>query len=256
MDKRVLLIGNEHEFLMKSIKQEMIRRGYDVVCTLPKIDLVNRNGEGIKVYLLFVETADSIRDLLVYLKDTAYDKRIQIGIVGEKADVQDAIRYLMQDNVAMSFERPVDSKAISAGLEELYEVSRKENVRKSILVIDDDPTFLRRTQDLLKNTYKVYPVNSGTAAIMLLTKHKVDLILLDYEMPVVSGPQVYEMIKAEPELAGIPIMFLTAKSDIYSVTQAGMLKPEKYLLKTMPVKELMDALTEHFRQTEMRDIPW
>ena len=75
-------------------------------------------------------------------------------------------------------------------------------------------------------------------------------------MPVVSGPQVYEMIKAEPELAQIPIMFLTAKSDIFSVTQASMLKPEKYLLKTMPVAELMDSLAEHFRQAEMRGIPW
>ena len=69
-------------------------------------------------------------------------------------------------------------------------------------------------------------------AISLLTQHHVDLILLDYEMPVVSGLQVLEMLRSEPATANIPVIFLTAKDDRETVMKVVAAHPEKYLLKT------------------------
>nr|MCR5100441.1 response regulator [Butyrivibrio sp.] len=79
-----------------------------------------------------------------------------------------------------------------------------------------------------------------------LAKNMVDLILLDYEMPVTNGPQVLEMLRSEPSTSTIPVMFLTAKGDKESVLKVVALKPEKYLLKTMPPAELISTIDEFF----------
>lgn len=54
-------------------------------------------------------------------------------------------------------------------------------------------------------------VTSGAQAMMYVADNQPDLILLDYEMPVTSGPQVLEMLRSEPKTAKIPVIFLTGK---------------------------------------------
>ena len=131
-------------------------------------------------------------------------------------------------------------------MEGIYEKSCTERRRKAILIIDDDPTFLRKTQQLLKDSYKIYMANSAASALMILSKHTVDLILLDYDMPIINGPQAYEMIKAEPSVGDTPIMFLTGKSDRESITTAIHLKPVHYILKSLPAKELISTISHFF----------
>jgi CheY-like chemotaxis protein len=89
-------------------------------------------------------------------------------------------------------------------------------------------------------------VNSGLQAIKFLGKNKVDLILLDHEMPVTSGPQVLEMLRSDEETKSIPVMFLTGKSDKNSVMEVVALKPEGYFLKTIEKEELLEKLQEFF----------
>ena len=83
-------------------------------------------------------------------------------------------------------------------------------------------------------------------AITFLFKRKVDLILLDYEMPVTTGPQVLRMLRSEPETAQIPIVFLTGIGDAESVKQVIALKPDGYLLKSTPRPELLNWLKLFF----------
>jgi CheY-like chemotaxis protein len=88
--------------------------------------------------------------------------------------------------------------------------------------------------------------NSGLQAIKWLGKNKADLILLDYEMPVTSGPQVLEMLRSDDETKDIPVMFLTGKDDKESVMKVLSLKPEGYFLKSIEKGELIEKLAEYF----------
>ena len=63
-------------------------------------------------------------------------------------------------------------------------------------------------RDWLKGTYKVSMANSGLQAIKWLGKNKADLILLDYEMPVTSGPEVLKMLRSDEDTKHIPVFFL------------------------------------------------
>ena len=113
-------------------------------------------------------------------------------------------------------------------------------------MVDDDPNYLNLIREWLTGTYKVTMVNSGLQAIKYLGKNKVDLILLDHEMPVTSGPQVLEMLRSDEETKDIPVMFLTGKSDKESVMAVVALKPEGYFLKTIERKELLENLAKFF----------
>ena len=118
--------------------------------------------------------------------------------------------------------------------------------RKNILIVDDDVAYMSMIMDWLKDTYRVSLANSGMQAITWLAKNHADLILLDYEMPITSGPQVLEMIRSDAETADIPVMFLTGRGDKESIMRVLSLKPAGYLLKTVQKKELRDTISKYF----------
>ena len=89
-------------------------------------------------------------------------------------------------------------------------------------------------------------------AIALLAKKKIDLILLDYEMPMLNGPKVLEMIRSESEFKDTPVMFLTGRDDKESVMSVINLKPEKYLLKSLPADELMKTINDFFEMQKAK----
>src|SRR4029079_3790679 len=83
--------------------------------------------------------------------------------------------------------------------------------RATVLVVDDTPDNLTLMSGLLKDTYKVQVASSGEKALRIVQgAHPPDLILLDIMMPGLSGYEVCEQIKGDPETRHIPIIFLTA----------------------------------------------
>ena len=83
-------------------------------------------------------------------------------------------------------------------------------MKKIILIVDDDRLTLSTAQNLLGEMYKVVAVNSGKQAYKYLSRHTPDLILLDINMPEISGFEVMKALQAEPRWCKIPVIFLTA----------------------------------------------
>jgi len=82
--------------------------------------------------------------------------------------------------------------------------------RKTIFLVDDDATNLIVGKNVLSKTYNVVTINSGPVLFKFLEQAKPDLILLDITMPEMSGYEVMAKLKADPRLAEIPVIFLTA----------------------------------------------
>ena len=85
-----------------------------------------------------------------------------------------------------------------------------EHKKDLIIVVDDDITNLTVTRNNLSLQYDVLTAPSGKKLFQLLEKVTPALILLDIEMPEMNGYEVIQVLKADPEKAFIPIMFLTA----------------------------------------------
>ncbi len=185
-------------------------------------------------------------DILHFLVDKLSEKSMQMILIGEQNDLQHVSKLIPGDLIYSVFSRPVDNAAYVNTIKDYFTKVRLGEFKKSILVVDDDPNYLGIVREWLKDKYKVFMANSGLQAIKWLGKNKVDLILLDHEMPVTSGPQVLEMLRSDEETKVIPVMFLTGKGDKESVMKVVALKPEGYFLKTIQKDELLDKLEEFF----------
>ncbi|MBE7005105.1 MAG: response regulator [Ruminococcaceae bacterium] len=146
-----------------------------------------------------------------------------------------------QVRVAAFFERPLNMDRF---LKCVIEGQDTANQRKRILIVDDDASYRQLVREWLKDKYDISMANGGTQAITVLSAKTCDLVLLDYEMPIVPGPQVMEMIRSMPQTENIPIVFLTGKDDEMSIRRVLELHPAGYLLKTVSEADLLKKVED------------
>lgn len=118
---------------------------------------------------------------------------------------------------------------------------------RKILVVDDDMMNLRMAEFILQQKgYEVVKCESGMDCLSYLKEEKLDLILLDIEMPIMNGLQVLEVIKGNEDTADIPVMFLTASADTDTVVEAGKLGVVDYIKKPFLPDELQNRVEKVF----------
>ncbi len=114
--------------------------------------------------------------------------------------------------------------------------------KKHILIVDDDRTILKMLKSALGDTYEVTTMINGVMVDKLLETKKVDLIILDYEMPIETGADIFRRIKKNPKAAHIPVCFLTGVSDKEKIMEVMSLKPHGYLLKPIDMDMLSSTI--------------
>ena len=248
MEKRVLLIGHEKSFMVNAIEKGLEKEGYGVLMTEPERENIEDMENRPNIYLLYMgDLAESDHELLEYLNDAIDSERFLLYIIGNKEELDLAIKYIAKEKVQEMYLRPLDVKLITENLNSVVEYSEiDDELKKKILIIDDDGTMLRMMRTWLSVKYHVYMASSGKIALSFLAKNPIDLVLLDYEMPGMDGATVLKEIRNTPAYKDIPVIFLTAKDDKESVMKVVGLKPEKYLLKSMPKEKLTNAIDEFF----------
>jgi putative two-component system response regulator len=101
-----------------------------------------------------------------------------------------------------------------------------------ILVVDDTPDNLTLMSGLLKDNYLVKVANSGARALKIAqSETPPDLILLDIMMPEIDGYEVCRRLKADNKTRDIPIIFLTAKTEVIDETLGFELGASDYITK-------------------------
>jgi putative two-component system response regulator len=114
------------------------------------------------------------------------------------------------------------------------------NEQKSVvLTIDDDPIILNAVLSALKQEYNVRPFTSGESALKFLEKNMADLVLLDYNMPQMSGFDVLRVLQGDSRLRQIPVIFLTGSVNGDDEIQALEMGAIDYLLKPFKPKSLL-----------------
>lgn len=119
-----------------------------------------------------------------------------------------------------------------------------DEVRPVILAVDDDPTTISTIVSQLKTLNPKFLIaNRGRQALDVLQKTKADIIILDINMPEMSGLEVCENIKNNPSFCDIPVLFLTgSQTDIGAAFDVGGVD---YILKPVKSDELMARVKTH-----------
>jgi putative two-component system response regulator len=108
---------------------------------------------------------------------------------------------------------------------------------KKILIVDDNLASLKQISSQLTGRYAVTLAKSGGQALQICARERPDLILLDVEMPEMDGFQTIRSFKADPELAKIPVIFLTGNHD--TATELKGLESGAVDFITKPVEMLI-----------------
>jgi two-component system cell cycle response regulator DivK len=114
---------------------------------------------------------------------------------------------------------------------------------KTVLIVEDNELNMKLFNDLLEaHGYKTLKTASGSEAMELARAHKPDLVLMDIQLPEVSGEVVTEWMKADPELKHIPIVAVTAfamKGDEERIRAKGC---EAYLSKPISIGKFIETV--------------
>ena len=246
-ENKILITGEKESFIVRVLVKKIKDAGIDCEFVHWDINAINDKWLDVSLVTLYLDDLDKpSEDVLHFLGDRMAESGVRMIAIGEKNDLQYVLDRVRGDLIYKAFYRPLDNAEYIRTVSDFFHRVEEGEFLKSILIVDDDPNYMGLVRDWLHGTYKVAMVTSGMQALKWLGKHKADLILLDHEMPVTSGPQVLEMLRSEEETKKIPVMFLTGKGDKESVMQVLALKPEGYFLKTIERRELLENLEKFF----------
>ena len=120
---------------------------------------------------------------------------------------------------------------------------------KTVLIVEDNELNMKLFHDLLDaHGYETLQTRNGMDALRLAREHRPDLILMDIQLPEVSGLEVTKWLKEDDELRGIPVVAVTAfamKGDEERIRQGGC---EAYLSKPISVGKFIETV-RHFLGT-------
>ncbi len=128
---------------------------------------------------------------------------------------------------------------------------RKE--RPTILVVDDRPANLTLVANVLKDDYEINLANNGAKALGLALSDVPDLILLDVMMPEIDGFEVCRRLKANPITSEIPVIFLTAKTEVDDEELGFSLGAVDFIHKPISPPIIIARVRTHLKIKFMQD---
>lgn len=144
--------------------------------------------------------------------------------------------------------KPVSKEVLNRKIVEVYQKKEKQDNRKTILMIDDDMSYLKQMNSFLQDLYNVIMINSAKLALNYLLKHTPDLILLDYQMPLYNGANVMNMIQKNMPDKQIPIILLSGALSREVLQECYSFNPAAYLAKPVKKGALLETIDQILNQ--------
>ncbi|MBR3745505.1 MAG: response regulator [Selenomonadaceae bacterium] len=254
MDKKnIAIILHKYSIVVKGVERKLKELGYNVAVVEPIADLIKESAAHTDLFVMYLpkdsknrSDDEQILKVLMKLCDTIQECKKNLVVIGEKSYRDSLIDSQPILSDCEWVDRPVDMKVLAQSVENVLSSDGQPH-KKQILIVDDDPTYAGMVKTWIKEFYNADILTEGKQVFAFLNKKKVDLILLDYEMPVMDGSQVLKILRHEPSTKDIPVVFLTGVGTADEVKQVVALKPDGYILKSTAREQLLEYLADQFR---------
>src|SRR6187200_2411089 len=124
---------------------------------------------------------------------------------------------------------------------------------KKILLIEDNLEVRENTEEILSlANYEVLTAPNGKVGVELAQKENPDLIICDIMMPELDGYGVLHILNKKAETAGIPFIFLTAKTEKTDIRKGMNLGADDYLTKPFDDTDLLNAIEARLHKSSMQ----
>lgn len=242
IDFSIVLILFKPSVVAKAVERKLKECDYNVITVVGEFDKIKEMAESALLFVTYLpgDIADDQEEMEILdnIQEQLWYTSTNMLLIGEKKDHP----RLIQHNHRLEHFAWLDRPLKMDELEQVVLNTIYTGGKKKILIVDDNPSFSKMVTEWIKDDYQVYSVTTGMDAITFLLKTPVDLILLDYEMPVVDGPQVFQMLRQEQSTKHIPVVFLTGVGTREGVERVMALKPDGYILKSTTRSSLLESL--------------
>lgn len=239
-DAYVCFVNSEHSSILtqlSSLKKDEAYNGASIflICDAETCNALEKNPILSADADLIIRRPISVDNLI--LRITRYFDELKESKAEEEAR-KAAIKAKAAAAIARAKEEEEAAIAAAVAAQKL-----ESSERKHILVIDDDRIILKMLKEALSNNYDVTTMVNGVAAEKFLEAKNVSLVILDYEMPIETGAEVFRRIKKNPKISHIPVCFLTGVSEREKIMEVMSLKPHGYLLKPIDMDMLFSTVS-------------
>jgi len=128
--------------------------------------------------------------------------------------------------------------------------------KAKILVVDDNEKNVELLEAILQAAgFEVLKAYNGKQAIEMVGKERPDLLLLDIMMPELDGFQVCEILRKDPQNAGLPVIMVTAKDKESDIVQSLERGADDYIVKPINKKELLSKIEDMLAKASRKSLP-
>lgn len=261
---RTLLVGSQRSIIDEFFFS--MQNHFDCITTSSRRTDIMRHLDVFnpELFILCVKSDMELARTVAIIKNELKKRGVICIVAGEPEDVTNFVNEI-PEAIDIVLKRPLTNKIILEKIEDYIDErekfrleqekkereerereeeknGKKEDNRKHILIVDDDPNILKLLKAQLEDKFNVATAVNGSLALRFLTKKTTDLILLDYEMPGQGGDTVLSILRRGENTQDIPVIFLTGVTDTAKIAKVLALKPQGYLLKPVDNQKLMTEI--------------
>lgn len=254
----LIFFSEKENVIIKMLRKRLSDNGISsMFCVFDPVEIVANWDQSDIMVIYFDKPVNELAEEFDTLGTANLAENKKIIIIGGNQERYKLAEYIPDDFILASYDIPLDTVSfLTRAFEEVAKPEQTDyyddNIERSILIVDDDAALMSTIRVWLKDIYKIQLANTGMNALRWLKDNVPDLIILDFEMPLMSGPELFQKLKEDDRLKAIPVIFMTGKDDKNSVMDVLSLKPEGYLLKPVEKDKMLQEIKDLFRTGNKR----
>ncbi len=243
----IIIIQKATTYISNSLSEHLKAKKHEVTCVNADLNEIAAKAGQAKAMILFLDDV-FVKDhaVMEFIRDMLSDRERICFLVGDEAEITEVEKIISRRRIAEEYRRPLNVGETAQAIDDILKQG-PNNMKNKILVVDDSGAMLKNVKGWLGDKYEVILANSGEFALAYLSSNYPDLVLLDYEMPRMNGPEVLRTIRSDVRTKDLPVIFLTGKGEKEDVMEVMALKPAGYILKTEDPQKIVQRIDDFFQ---------
>lgn len=244
----VAIVSSGKGVIVKGLERTLSESDVGVLLVNAEASEVQKIQNDVNIFILYIsEGISEVTACVKGLKDIVDSTGKAVVVVGPKSEWNELKQYDQGLAISAWYEKMLDMEEFSKYIKDYLAKFASGDAKKRILIVNDDTAYAGKVKEWLQGRYRINIVTTGTQAVEFLQQNHVDLVLLDYELPEMSGAEVLKELRADAATKRVSVIFLTsvdAKETIISIME---LEPQGYILKNTTKEDLLVRLTQFFQ---------
>lgn len=200
------------------------------------------------VVLLDFGASDTKEDTLALLAElNSRQLPVPVIVLTDKDSLLDRVK-VARLGASGFLQKPVSPNQVIETVTQILQ--RTRSTQATVMIVDDDPQILAALQTLLVPWgLKVYTLENPLRFLDAIVATEPDLLILDVEMPEVTGIELCQVARNDPRWSGLPILFLTAHSDTTTRQQVFIAGADDYISKPIVEPELITRILNRLERS-------